>query len=178
VILGLRGSRYFMAEEDKATKQTRKVIKTLEPKELRGIPNEAMCMSDFELGISDEHEGIILLEDEAPVGVPAADFMGDAVLAEGPNFLDQAVVELALPFARQERHDPFAALKELGAIAPAAVAGVGQRDAVGIARVPRILGHASLLGCCFEREGRKRRTAGGQSALLSMRGDLRQLRCR
>jgi phenylalanyl-tRNA synthetase beta chain len=80
VILGLRGSRYFIAEEDKATKQTRKVIKTLEPKELRGIPNEAMCMSDFELGISDEHEGIILLEADAPIGVPAADFMGDAVL--------------------------------------------------------------------------------------------------
>src|SRR5262245_16821321 len=80
VILGLRGSRYFMEEEDKATKQSRKVLKTLEPKELRGIPNDAMCMSNFELGISDEHEGIILLESDAPVGVPAAEFMGDAVL--------------------------------------------------------------------------------------------------
>ena len=80
VILGLRGSRYFTEEEDKATKQSRKVIKTLEPKELRGIPNDAMCMSNFELGISDEHEGIILLEADAPVGVPAAEFMGDAVL--------------------------------------------------------------------------------------------------
>jgi phenylalanyl-tRNA synthetase beta chain len=80
VILGLRGSKYFIEEEDKQTKQSRKVIKTLEPKELRGIPNDAMCMSNFELGISDEHEGIILLEQDAPVGVPAAEFMGDAVL--------------------------------------------------------------------------------------------------
>ncbi|MBO0697403.1 MAG: phenylalanine--tRNA ligase subunit beta [Zavarzinella sp.] len=80
VILGLRGSRYFFEEEDKATKQTRKVIKTLEPRALRGIDNDAMCMSNFELGISDEHEGIILLEPDAPVGVPAADFLGDAVL--------------------------------------------------------------------------------------------------
>lgn len=80
VVLGLRGSRYFTEEEDKATKQTRKVIKTLEPKELRGIPNDAMCMSNFELGVSDEHEGIILLEDDAPVGVPAVDLLGDAVL--------------------------------------------------------------------------------------------------
>src|SRR5262245_43369004 len=80
VVLGLRGSRYFTEEEDKSTRQSRKVIKTLEPKELRGIPNDAMCMSNFELGISDEHEGIILLEDNAPVGEPAADFMGDAVL--------------------------------------------------------------------------------------------------
>jgi phenylalanyl-tRNA synthetase beta chain len=80
VVLGLRGTRYFMDEEDKATKQSRKVIKTLEPKELRGIPNDAMCMSNFELGVSDEHEGIILLEADAPVGIPAVDLLGDAVL--------------------------------------------------------------------------------------------------
>jgi phenylalanyl-tRNA synthetase beta chain len=80
VVLGLRGSRYFAEEEDKATKQTRKVIRTLEPKELRGIPNDAMCMSNFELGVSDEHEGIILLDADAPVGVPAVDLLGDAVL--------------------------------------------------------------------------------------------------
>ena len=80
VILGLRGSRYFIQEEDKTTKEVRKTIKTLEPKELRGIPNDAMCMSNFELGISDEHEGIILLEPEAPIGVPVADFLGDTVI--------------------------------------------------------------------------------------------------
>jgi phenylalanyl-tRNA synthetase beta chain len=80
VILGLRGCRYFTEEEDKQTKQSRKVIRTLEPKALRGIDNDAMCMSNFELGISDEHEGIILLEPDAPIGVPAAEFMGDAVL--------------------------------------------------------------------------------------------------
>lgn len=80
VILGLRGTKYFMEEEDKATKQTRKVVKTLEPKALRGIDNDAMCMSNFELGISDEHDGIILLEADAPIGTPAADFMGDAVV--------------------------------------------------------------------------------------------------
>ena len=39
-----------------------------------------MVMSEFELGISDEHEGIILLDDDAPVGMPLADFMGDIVL--------------------------------------------------------------------------------------------------
>ena len=80
VVLGLRGSVYFMEEEDKATKQSRKVFKTLEPKELRGIPNDAMCMSDFELGISDEHDGIIILGEDAPIGTPLADFMGDAVV--------------------------------------------------------------------------------------------------
>jgi phenylalanyl-tRNA synthetase beta chain len=39
-----------------------------------------MVCSERELGISDEHEGIIVLEPEAPVGTPLADYMGDVVL--------------------------------------------------------------------------------------------------
>jgi phenylalanyl-tRNA synthetase beta chain len=39
-----------------------------------------MVCSERELGISDEHEGIILLEPEAPVGTPLADYLGDIVL--------------------------------------------------------------------------------------------------
>jgi len=35
-----------------------------------------MVCSAYELGISDEHEGIILLEEDAPIGMPLADFMG------------------------------------------------------------------------------------------------------
>ena len=38
-----------------------------------------MVCSEKELGISDEHEGIILLQDDAPVGTPLADYMGDVV---------------------------------------------------------------------------------------------------
>ncbi len=52
----------------------------LKPAKIRGIPSDAMLCSALELGISDEHEGIILLEDDAPVGTPLADFMGDIVL--------------------------------------------------------------------------------------------------
>src|SRR4029079_1754101 len=47
---------------------------------LRGIMNDAMVMSEFELGISEEHEGIIILENDAPIGAPAAESMGDIVL--------------------------------------------------------------------------------------------------
>src|SRR5512134_2496965 len=39
-----------------------------------------MVASEKELGISEEPAGIILLDDEAPVGMPLADYMGDAVL--------------------------------------------------------------------------------------------------
>ncbi|HJZ54055.1 MAG TPA: phenylalanine--tRNA ligase subunit beta, partial [Gemmataceae bacterium] len=77
VVLGLRGSRYFT--EDK--KSGKKAVVTLEPKALRGIMNDAMCMSDFELGISDEHEGIIILDDADPKpGTPLQDVLGEIVV--------------------------------------------------------------------------------------------------
>jgi phenylalanyl-tRNA synthetase beta chain len=76
VVLGLRGTRYFYTD-----KEGKKATFTLEPKELRGIPNDAMCMSNFELGISDEHEGIILLDDADPApGTPLQDVLGEVVV--------------------------------------------------------------------------------------------------
>ena len=39
-----------------------------------------MVCSTYELGIDEEHEGIILLEPDAPVGMPLADFIGNVVL--------------------------------------------------------------------------------------------------
>ena len=55
---------------------------TLKGKELRGIYNKSMVCSEKELGISDEHEGVIILDhDEAYVaGTPLADTLGDVVL--------------------------------------------------------------------------------------------------
>ena len=76
VILGLRGIRYFYTDKD-----GKKTVVTLEPKALRGIMNDAMCMSNFELGISDEHEGIIILDDADPApGTPLQDVLGEIVV--------------------------------------------------------------------------------------------------
>ena len=76
VVLGLRGTRYFAAD-----KSGNKTVLTLEPKELRGIMNEAMCMSNYELGISDEHEGIIILDDNDPSpGTALQDVLGELVV--------------------------------------------------------------------------------------------------
>jgi phenylalanyl-tRNA synthetase beta chain len=60
--------------------QTGQVKMTLKPAKLRGVKSDSMVCSEKELGLSDEHEGIILLDDDAPVGVPAADYLGDVVL--------------------------------------------------------------------------------------------------
>ncbi|MBN9520729.1 phenylalanine--tRNA ligase subunit beta [bacterium] len=76
IVLGLRGAKYFYADKD-----GKKAVFTLEPKALRGIMNDAMCMSNYELGISDEHEGIIILDAADPdPGTPVADFLGDIVV--------------------------------------------------------------------------------------------------
>jgi phenylalanyl-tRNA synthetase beta chain len=59
---------------------TPKTLKELKPGTIRGVPSNGMVCSEYELGISDEHEGIILLEDDAPVGKPLIEYMGDVVL--------------------------------------------------------------------------------------------------
>jgi phenylalanyl-tRNA synthetase beta chain len=74
VILGLSGFQYFDGHVSP------KQLKRLQPTQIRGVPSDAMACSSFELGIDEEHEGIIILEPDAPVGVPAVDFMGDVVL--------------------------------------------------------------------------------------------------
>jgi phenylalanyl-tRNA synthetase beta chain len=53
----------------------------LKEKPLRGIPNRSMVCSAKELGISEEHEGIMLLEGiDAKPGTPLVDVLGDVVI--------------------------------------------------------------------------------------------------
>lgn len=74
VIVALSGSVLFDGHANE------KVLKELKPSTIRGVPSDAMVCSAYELGISEEHEGIILLDEEVPSGTPLADFMGDVVL--------------------------------------------------------------------------------------------------
>ncbi|UCD72365.1 MAG: phenylalanine--tRNA ligase subunit beta, partial [Syntrophobacterales bacterium] len=53
---------------------------TLKPSNIRGIPSEGMVCSEKELGLSDDHTGILLLDEDAPVGTPLMEYMGDIVL--------------------------------------------------------------------------------------------------
>lgn len=56
------------------------VLTTLKRAKIRGVDSYSMVASEKELGISEEHTGIIILDDDAPVGMPLVDYMGDAVL--------------------------------------------------------------------------------------------------
>jgi len=56
------------------------VLTTLKRAKIRGVDSYSMVCSEKELGITEEHEGIIILDDDAPVGMPLADYIGDAVL--------------------------------------------------------------------------------------------------
>ena len=57
-------------------------LMTLKGKKLRGIYNKSMVCSEKELGIAEDHEGILLLEhsDDYVAGTPFADILGDVVL--------------------------------------------------------------------------------------------------
>lgn len=61
---------------------------------IRGVESFSMVCSEKELGISDEHEGIIILDADAPTGMPLVDYMGDAVyeIAILPNMIRDASV--------------------------------------------------------------------------------------
>ena len=56
------------------------VLVTLKRAKIRGVDSYSMVCSEKELGISEEHEGIIILDEDAPVGAALADFLGDAVM--------------------------------------------------------------------------------------------------
>ena len=77
VVLALAGSVLFDGHSE-----VRKLAE-LKPTTIRGLPSDGMVCSLLELGVSEnkeDHTGIILLEDDAPVGMPLADFMGDIVI--------------------------------------------------------------------------------------------------
>jgi phenylalanyl-tRNA synthetase beta chain len=54
--------------------------KALKPAKIRGVESSGMVCSERELGLSDEHEGILLLPEDAPIGTPLRDYLGDEVL--------------------------------------------------------------------------------------------------
>ena len=51
----------------------------LKPAKIRGVASNGMCCSEKELGISENHEGILILRSETLTGTPLTDCIGDAI---------------------------------------------------------------------------------------------------
>lgn len=53
---------------------------TLKRSKIRDVESAGMVLSERELGLSEEHEGIVVLPEDAPVGAPLAEYLGDTIL--------------------------------------------------------------------------------------------------
>ena len=65
-------------------------FEVLEAAKIRGVESQGMICSEQELGLGDDHSGIIVLPDDAPTGTLLDDYLGDTVLdlELTPNRLD------------------------------------------------------------------------------------------
>ncbi len=74
VALALKGARLIDPYDEN------RPVTVLKPATIRGVPSHGMVCSERELGLSDAHEGILYLPDDAPAGVPLQDYLGDTLL--------------------------------------------------------------------------------------------------
>ncbi len=74
VALALSGAMLFDAHNDGHP------LKKLKSAKIRGIESEGMLCSELELGLSENHEGILILPEDAPMGTLLKDYLGDVVL--------------------------------------------------------------------------------------------------
>ena len=101
----------------------------LKPATIRGVVSEGMICSEAELEISSEHEGIIVLPNDAEVGTPLDDVLGDTFL------------ELELTPNRGDCLSMLGVAREIGAITgqPVRVPEIGYAESdVPVERLARV----------------------------------------
>ena len=72
VAFAREGARLFSTHSGK--------VEALKAATIRGVVSAGMVCSEVELGLGDDHTGILVLDEDAPAGTPLADYLGDAVL--------------------------------------------------------------------------------------------------
>lgn len=107
----------------------------LKPTAIRGVDSNGMLVSEREMGLSDEHDGIIEMPQDTPVGTPFAEALG----------LDDPVIEIAITPNRQD------CLGVRGVARDLAAAGLGKLKPVKAGTVPG--GFASPVGVSLRLEG-------------------------
>ena len=60
-------------------------LESLKAARIRGVASEGMVCSERELGLGENHTGILVLDKEAPLGAPLTDHLGDVVLDLAPT---------------------------------------------------------------------------------------------
>jgi phenylalanyl-tRNA synthetase beta chain len=74
VAFAVVGSRLYDGHSEE------KRLVRLKASKIRGIESQGMVCSEKELGLSDEHEGNLILPDDAPLGMPLSDYLSDTVV--------------------------------------------------------------------------------------------------
>ena len=105
---------------------------TLKVGEIRGVPSAGMLLSAREIGLGDDHSGIIELPDDAPVGKSYASWAG----------LDDPVIDISVTPNRGD------ALAVRGVARDLAAAGLGTLKPFAPAKVPSVF--ASPLAWCID----------------------------
>lgn len=77
----------------------------LKPSKIRGVESNGMLVSEREMGLSDEHDGIIEMPEDSPVGEPFAPLMG----------LDDPMIEVAITPNRQDCLGVYGIARDLAA---------------------------------------------------------------
>ncbi|MGB9722467.1 MAG: phenylalanine--tRNA ligase subunit beta [Chloroflexia bacterium] len=80
---GMRGQKVALARAgarlyDGHSREPRLI--TLKADKIRGVRSEGMICSEKELGLSEDHTGVVILPEDAPVGLPLADYLGEVIL--------------------------------------------------------------------------------------------------
>ncbi len=76
VAFAREGAQLIDAYSDKRPRPRKRLKKA----KIRGVESRGMVCSELELGLSEEHEGILLLPEDAPTGKPLRDYLGDEIL--------------------------------------------------------------------------------------------------
>jgi phenylalanyl-tRNA synthetase beta chain len=99
--------------------QPGQTLSTLKRMKIRGVESYSMICSEKELGISDAHEGVMILPEDAQAGMPLADYLGDVIFTVkiNPNMARDACLmgvarEVAALTGRKLRPPSFAMKSE------------------------------------------------------------------
>ena len=76
VAFAREGSLLIDAYSDKLPRPHKRLKKA----KIRGVESRGMVCSELELGLSEEHEGILVLPEDAPIGASLRQYLGDEIL--------------------------------------------------------------------------------------------------